>query len=96
MEPFFVHDTPPTGEASSMRTLTWVLVSPMLQAIAIVIALVCVIGGTIFDLLKPQQRNTVPNGCKEHPLQNNDVSGAGERPNQTSASETSTGAIHRL
>lgn len=98
MEPFFVYDVPPIGEASSMRTLTWVLVSPMLQAIAIVIALMCVIGGTIFDLLKPQRRDAVPNGCMEHPLRNNDVSGAGGQPNQRSASEISTGAglIHRL
>ena len=99
MMPFFVYDAPPPVKASPMRTLTWVLVSPMLQAIAIVIALLCMIGGTIFNLLKPQQRNAVPDGRVEHSLRNNDVSGTEGRPNQRSASETSTGVqrlIHRL
>ena len=77
-----------------MKTVVWVLVSPMLHAIALVTALVCVTIGTILGRLTPQQLDTTPNGSVEDLLVKNEATGSKQESQQPS-SEMSTGAEHK-
>ena len=56
---------------SPMKSIIWVLVSPMLHVIALVTALVFVTVGTIIGHLTPQQPSAMANGTVENtPFQN--------------------------
>ena len=79
-----------------MKTVVWVLVSPMLHALAFVTALVCVIFGTIFGHLTPQQLIAVPNGSVANPQSKNEPHSSTQDSQQPSSSEPSSGAEHSL
>lgn len=65
-----------------MKTVIWVLVSPMLQAIAFLTALVCVIVGTILGRLTPQRLRAMPDGSVASPLIKNEAIGSKQGPQQ--------------
>ena len=77
-----------------MKTVVWVLVSPMLHALALVTALVCVTLGTILGRLTPQQLSAMPNASVAHPNSKNEAPALRQDSQQPTSSEPSSGAEH--
>ena len=67
---------------SPMKSIIWVLVSPMLHVIAFVTALVFVTVGTIIGHLTPQQPSTMANGTVENTSFQNEATTSEPGPQQ--------------
>ena len=79
-----------------MKSVLWVLVSPMLHVIAFVTALVCVTVGIIIGHLTPQRASAMANGKVEDPHFKNEDTTAEQGQQQPTSSGKSSGAKPNL
>ena len=79
-----------------MKSLLWVLASPMLHVIAFVTALVCVTVGTILGHLTPQQPSAMANGAVENLHFKDEATSSEHGPQQPTSSGTPSGAQPNL
>ncbi len=77
---------------SPMKSIIWVLVSPMLHVIAFVTALVFVTVGITLGHLTPQQPSTMANGTVENTPFQNEARTSEHGPQQPTSSGTPSGA----